>query len=202
MKEQIENWLRFENFAAGVQLLAKYNQRPELVAKYKGLPNGTAMQRAELLAAMRSILRNGIENVQPVPENQTAPKPITPKSAIFNKQHDKCKLLLKKRADLHSRLKAAITDEERYNLATQIKELTKKIDAAYDVLRHVEETGQLPMSETDEAQLIRKGIEMVKQLQSLKTQLSQARKANDVSKEQLLNTQIEELNAQIEGYDK
>lgn len=202
MKELIEQWLRFENFAAGVQLLAKHNQRQDIVSKYSGLPNGTPSQRAELLAAMKAILKQGIEMPAQVVNIAPVPKPVSQKSAIHQKQNDKCIELLRQRSNTHATMKAATTDEERYELAGKIKALTKKIDEAYDVLRHIEETGQLPFNKTDEAVLIAKGIAMMKNIQSLKAQLSQARKANDKEKEKLLTTQIEELNAQIEGYDK
>lgn len=202
MKELIENWLRFENFAAGIQLLAKHNQRQDMVDKYRGLPNGTPSQRAELLAAMKVILKQGIQTPAQVVNIAPAPKPVSQKNAIHQKQNDKCIELLRQRSFVHSNLKAATTNDERYELGNKIKDLTKKIDEAYDTLRHIEETGQLPFNKTDEAVLISKGIAMMKSIQSLKAQLSQARKANDKAKIKDLEAEIEELNSQIKEYDK
>jgi hypothetical protein len=112
----------------------------------------------------------------------------------------KCgKRLLKQQADLHTRLKLAADDTERYTIAEQMIETVQpEVDNVYNTLRAYERDGVLPT--TDEEQIRRDTVEQMRRVATLESRISRVNgwlKTGKNTKEKLSDKQRQDYEQEV-----
>lgn len=109
---------------------------------------------------------------------------------------------MKQRAFIHSKLEDVATNEERHQIAIEIREkLTPEIERLSAIIDNYDENGTVPTVTTDEKKVRDETLRLVNKRRSLETDISQTKKrienATDLTKKSNEEKRLEKLEAEL-----
>lgn len=184
LKKEIEAWLKQQKpQSVGVKLYARcegHNTR--LLQRFQKSTNADSYTKQKLPYELKRLLKNikEIETIPPalpiilntaVKDAPIAPdaRPSEPIPFEIEELRQKRNRLYNQRRHIHSQLLLYATDEDRYQAASKIMQLTEEIEASWKIHDAWKKTGVVPRTTVEDNRLM---VEKVIRMMNLRTYVS------------------------------